>query len=146
MNQLENLYVASFHKRFQGRVAICVGYSADMIEIFPIVIEDEKMGALGMVAMAAISNEDLTSVHLLHLSAFRPRRGNGSKMIVMLCQKADQLSVTLSVNPIPMHNGKDTQVSSKTLIDWYGQYGFRGDTLLIRKPRRSFNLRLINCR
>jgi len=146
MSQPESLYVASFHKRFRGRIAICVGYSEEMVEVFPIVIEDENMKALGIVAMAAMSNEDIASVHFLHFSVFKPRCGNGSKMIVMLCQKADQLGVALSINPIPMPNGRDSQVSSQALIDWYGQYGFRGDTLLIRRPYKPFNLRLINCR
>ena len=95
MGQLENRFINCFHRRYPGRVAIGVAYSQDMREVFPIVIEDEQGTILGIVAMAAMANADLSSVHIFHLSVFEQRVGNGTKMLEILCRKADQLCVTL---------------------------------------------------
>jgi len=143
MTHRENHYVASFHKRFQGRIAISIGYSAEMVELFPIVIEDEQKRALGIVAMAAMSTAEGVSVHLYHFSAFQQRRGNGSKMLALLCKKADQLSVILTVDPTPSYNGKDLTISSRGLIGWYQKFGFRGETLLRRHPQKQAYLKVI---
>jgi hypothetical protein len=137
MGQQENRFLNSFYRRYPGRVAIGVAYSQDMLEVFPIVIEDAQGDILGIVAMAAMSNADISSVHIFHISVFRQKRGNGTRMIEILCREADKLSVVLSLSPIPTPNGEDHQISSRQLIEWYRQFGFRGGTLLSRQPQKS---------
>ena len=39
----ESRYVNCFCQRFPGRIAIGVGYSQEMVELFPIVIEDDQL-------------------------------------------------------------------------------------------------------
>ena len=136
MGQQENRFIECFYKRYPGRVAIGVAYSQDIREVFPIVIEDGQDNILGIVAMAAMTHADLSSVHIFHFSVFRQRRGNGTKMMEILCRKADKLSVVLSLSPIPSPNGEDHQINSRQLIDWYHQFGFRGESLLSRQPRK----------
>ena len=131
----ESLYVDCFYQRFHGRIAIGVGYSQEMAELFPIVMEDDQKKALGIVAMATLSNDDLNSVHIFHLSAFIQNRGDGTKMLRLLCSKADKLNVILSLSPIPTPNGEEHQIGNKQLIAWYRKFGFRGETLLCRKPK-----------
>ena len=133
----EDRFIECFYKRYPGRVAIGVAYSQDTREVFPIVIEDGQDNVLGIVAMAAMTHADRSTVHIFHFSVFRQRRGNGTKILEILCRKADQLSVVLSLSPIPSPNGEDHQISSRQLIDWYHQFGFRGETLLSRQPRKS---------
>lgn len=135
MGQHETRYIECFYSRFPGRVAIGVAYSQDLAEVFPIVIDDDRGNILGIVAMAAMTNDDMTSVHIFHFSVFRPKHGNGTRMLKVLCRKADQLNVTLSLSPIPSPNGEDHQITSRQLIGWYHKFGFRGDTLLSRQPQ-----------
>ena len=134
MGTNEERYVDCFYKRYQGRVAINVGYSQKMEEIFPFVLEDEQGKSLGIIAMAALLNEDITAVHIYHFSVFIQKCGNGSKMLTELCNHADSRNVVLSLSPIPSPNGRDDQIHSPQLISWYLKFGFRGDALLCRQP------------
>lgn len=131
----EDRYVDCFYKQYNGRVAIGVGYAQDMREIFPFVLEDDIGKSLGIVAMATLSNEQINSVHIFHLGAFKSRCGNGSKILNILCLKADELDVMLSLSPIPSPNGEAAQINSEQLIGWYRKFGFRGDSLLCRSPQ-----------
>lgn len=131
----EDRYVECFYAKYRGRVAIGVGYAQDMVEIFPFVLEDEGGNALGIIAMATLSNDQINSVHIFHLSAFMPNCGNGTKILEILCIKADRLNVTLSLSPIPSPNGKARQMNSVQLTRWYRKFGFTGDSLLCRIPK-----------
>jgi len=135
MGEQEDRYVRCFYDVYKGRVALSVGYGQNMVEIFPFVMVDDQGKALGIVAMTTLTREDMTSVHIFHLSVFKQRAGCGSVMLGILCRKADQLNVILSLNPIPSPNGMDAQISSRNLIVWYRKFGFMGDTLLSRQPR-----------
>ncbi len=137
MGQPEDRFIECFYQRYSGRVAIGVAYSQDMLEVFPIVIEDAQGNILGIVAMAAMTNDAISSVHIFHISVFRPRRGNGTRMLEIICCAADQFKVVLSLSPIPSPNGEDQQISSRQLIDWYRRFGFHGETLLSRQPQES---------
>lgn len=134
MGQQENRFLKSFYRRYPGRVAIGVAYSQDMLEVFPIVIDDEQGNTLGIIAMAAVTNAEMTSVHIFHFSVFRQRRGNGTRMLEIICRAADQLEVVLSLSPIPSPNGEDHQINDRQLIGWYHKFGFRGEALLSRQP------------
>lgn len=135
MGVQECRFLDCFYQRFPGRIAIGVGYSQEMMEIFPIVVEDAQNKALGIVAMATLSNDSMNSVHIFHLSVFNQNRGNGTKIIELLCKKADKLNVILSLSPIPAPNGENRQISNKQLLTWYRKFGFKGETLLCRKPQ-----------
>jgi hypothetical protein len=135
MGLQESRYVNCFYDRFPGRIAIGVGYNQEMMELFPIVVEDDQHNALGIVAMAALSTDDMQSVHILHLSVFLQNRGNGTRILDLLCEKADKLNVILSLSPIPSPNGEDHQINDKQLVAWYRKFGFTGETLLCRKPQ-----------
>jgi hypothetical protein len=134
MGQQENRFLKCFYTRYPGRVAIGVAYSQEMMEIFPIVIDDDQGNILGIVAMAAMANGSMASVHIFHFSVFRQKHGHGTQMLEVLCRQADKLNVVLSLSPIPSPNGEDHQINSRQLIDWYHKFGFRGDTLLSRQP------------
>jgi hypothetical protein len=131
----EDRLVEYFYEKFKGRVAIGVGYAEGLVEVFPLVLEDGAGNTLGSLAMAALSNERVTSVHIFHLNAFTGRCGHGSAILQLLCRKADQFSVTLSLSPIPAPNGTPDQISGRQLTDWYATFGFKGDGLLSRPPQ-----------
>jgi hypothetical protein len=135
MGLQENRYVASFYDKYKGRVAIGVGYGHNMVEIFPFLFEGDKGEALGIVAMAPLTGDEIESVHIFHLSVFRSNRGNGSIILKTLCLKADELGVTLSLSPIPTANGDAGLIDSRQLTRWYRTFGFRGDSLLCRLPK-----------
>jgi hypothetical protein len=135
MGQPEKRFLESLYRRFPGRVAIGVAYSQEMNEIFPIVIDDDQGNVLGIVAMAVMTHEQFVSVHIYHFSVFSPRNGKGTKMLNILCRKADRLNVVLSLSPIPSPNGEDHHMGSQKLATWYRQFGFEGETLLRRQPR-----------
>jgi GNAT superfamily N-acetyltransferase len=135
MGQRERRYVEGFYQRYSGRVAICVGYSQEMAELFPFVLEDGGGKALGIIAMAALTNEEMSTVHIFHFSAFKQWRGDGSKMLRHLCQTADRLSIILSLSPIPSPNGNNRLLDHQQLIAWYRKYGFKGESLLCRPPQ-----------
>ena len=136
MGQQESRFLNRFYRRYPGRVAIGVAYAQDMLEVFPIVIDDDRGDILGIVAMAAMTNAGMTSVHIFHFSVFHQRNGNGTQMLQILCREADKLNVVLSLSPIPTPNGEDHQINDRQLIDWYHRFGFRGETLLRRQPRK----------
>jgi hypothetical protein len=131
----EDRFVDCFYEKYRGRVAIGVGYGQDLMEIFPFVMEDDDGKALGIIAMATLSNEHMNSVHIFHFSVFHSRCGNGSKMLKILCLKADQLNIRLSLSPIPSPNGEPSQMNSEELSTWYRSFGFSGDSLLCRLPQ-----------
>lgn len=137
MGRQENLFVSSFYKRYPGRIAIGVAYSQEMVEVFPIVIDDDQGHILGIVAMAAMTDGHIDAVHIYHFSVFQQRYGYGSKMLDVLCRKADQLNVILSLSPIPAPNGETQPISSRQLIGWYHKFGFKGETLLSRQPQKT---------
>lgn len=111
MGQKEGEFVKCLYKRYTGRVAIRVGYSQGMEEVFPIVSEDGQGNLLGIVAMASMGHGGITSVHIYHYSVFSQRLGNGTKMLKILCRKADLLNVVLSLTPIPTPNGEENNIS-----------------------------------
>ncbi len=136
MGTREDQYIDCFYAKYKGRVALAVGYNQKMEEIFPIVIEDDNKKPLGIVAMATSQNKETSAVHIFHLSAFKSERGNGSKILRILCQKADRLNVTLSLSPVPSPNGKSNQINSAQLLAWYQKFGFNGNSLLRRLPKK----------
>jgi hypothetical protein len=125
MGQREERFVNGYYEQYSGRVAIGVGYAPGMVEIFPFVLEDRHGKALGIVAMAALSNERTTSVHIFHISAFEQKKGDGSRMMRNLCREADRSQVAFSP-PIPVASGRDRKISSSRLLEWYRQFGFSG--------------------
>lgn len=126
-------YVRYFYEKYQGRVAIGVGYANDLSEIYPLVFKNENKESIGIVAIDSIQNEERI-VYIYHLSVFESRFGNGSFILHELCDQADKFNVSLKVSPIVMPNGKDPSMATDQLIVWYKKFGFRGSSGLLRNP------------
>jgi hypothetical protein len=126
-------YVRYFYDKYQGRVAIGVGYTSDLSDIYPFVFQNEKEESVGIVAIDALPNEEKT-VYIYHLGAFESQCGSGSSILRELCEQADKFNVSLKVSPVVMPNGKSPSMATDQLIAWYKKFGFRGSSGLLRKP------------
>ena len=126
-------YVRYFYDKYQGRVAIGVGYTSDLSEIYPFVFQNEKNESVGIVAIDAIPDEERI-VYIYHLGAFESQCGSGSSILRELCEQADKFNVSLKVSPIVMPNGKAPSMAPDQLIAWYKKFGFRGSSGLLRNP------------
>jgi hypothetical protein len=132
----ENNYIKHFYEKYQGRVAIGVGYNENLTEIYPIVFQDSSGESIGIVALGVLSGEKEV-VHIYHLGAFITNIGKGSIILSELCHQADQYSVCLSVSAVSMPNGENDTMDSDLVEDWYKGFGFEGDSGLLRQARSS---------
>ena len=130
----EHHYVNFFYQKYEGRVAIGVGYNQDLSEIYPFVFEDTDGKSIGVVALGVIAHENITCVHIYHLGSFKNKRGNGGQMLQELCFQADKYQIILSLSPIFMPNGKNESMTSECLSKWYGRFGFKGSPQFKREP------------
>lgn len=130
----EQGYVRYLYERYQGRIAIGVGYDMDLVEIFPFVYECPKGNLLGIVALAAVQHESGPAVYIFHFSTFNPKHGNGRIMLGELCRLADYYQVVLCLSPFTLPNGNKEQMNSKKLRAWYVSYGFDGKFSFKREP------------
>ena len=130
----ENDYVNYFNEKYEGRVAIGVGYDQNLTEIYPFVFEDTDGISIGVVALGIFTHENTDFVHIYHIGSFKSNHGNGSQILQELCFQADKYQITLSLSPIFMPNGKNEPMSSEDLKSWYGRFGFRGNSKFRRKP------------
>jgi hypothetical protein len=131
----EDFYVDYFYDKYKGRVAIGVGFGKNLSEIYPFVFENKKGESIGIIGMATLSAEKNKMVHIFHLSAFKTKSGNGSKMLRELCRQADKFKIILSLTPFYSPNGEDDHISSEHLADWYRNFGFIRETALNRNPQ-----------
>ena len=134
MNQA-HAYVHYFYQKYRGRVAIGVGYNQDVSEIFPFVFENANGESIGIVALGVFAHGSIDYVHIYHIGSFKGRRGDGGEMLRELCDQADEHQIILSLSPIFMPNGKDESMSDEHLRQWYGRFGFSGDSPFKREPR-----------
>ena len=134
-------YVNHFYEKYRGRVALGVGYDQNVSEIYPFVFEDSDGRAIGIVALGVFSQENIDYVHIYHIGSFKGRRGNGGRMLRELCVQADKHQIILSLSPIFMANGKDESMSDDRLRQWYGRFGFRGDSPFKREPQLQNRVR-----
>ena len=130
----EHDYVNHFYEKYEGRIAVGVGYNQDLSEIYPFVFEDSAGNSIGIVALGAYSHEDINYVHIYHIGSFKANRGDGAQMLQELCFQADKYRIILSLSPIPMPKVKNESMSSKFLRKWYGNFGFKGRLHFIREP------------
>ena len=130
----EHQYVNFFYKKYEGRVAIGVGYNLDLSEIYPFVFEDTDGNSIGVAALSVYAHKNIDYVHIYHLGSFKNNRGNGNKMLEELCFQADKYQIILSLSPIIMPNGKNESLTSEGLREWYGRFGFKGCPQFKREP------------
>ncbi len=130
----EQDFVNYFYEKYEGRVAIGVGYDQNLSEIYPFVYEDIAGKSIGIVALGAYRRDSISYVHIYHIGSFRSSRGDGNQILRALCSQADKYEIILSVSPISMPNGKDEPMSDERLREWYGKFGFKGFSHFIRKP------------
>jgi hypothetical protein len=133
MNQ-EHDFVNYFYQKYEGRVAIGVGYGQDLSEIFPFVFEDTDGNAIGIIALGVHSDENINYAHIYHIGSFKNNRGDGSQMLQELCSQADKFRIILSLSPIFMPNGNSRPMSDEQLRSWYGRFGFMGSQPFSRDP------------
>jgi hypothetical protein len=127
-------YVKYFYEKYEGRVAIGVGYDQDLSEIYPFVFENKYGKSIGVVALGVYAHENINYVHIYHIGSFSSNRGNGSEILQELCFQADRYQIILSLSPIFMPNGKIEPMSTEQLMAWYGRFGFRGSSPFKREP------------
>ena len=132
----EHDYVKYFYKKYEGRVAIGVGYSQNLSEIYPFVFEDTDGNSIGVVGLGVYTHENISYVHIYHLGSFKSNRGNGNQILQELCFQADKYQIILSLSPIFLPNEKDAPMSTERLSSWYGRFGFRGSSPFKREPCR----------
>jgi len=130
----EHDYVNYFYKKYEGRVAIGVGYDQNVSEIFPFVFEDTNGKSIGVVALGVYTHDNINYVHIYHIGSFKSNRGNGSQILQELCFLADKYQIILSLSPIFMPNGKNEPMSTEQLKTWYGRFGFGGSSPFKRVP------------
>jgi hypothetical protein len=133
MNQ-EDDFVNYFYDKYEGRVAIGVGYDQNLSEIYPFVYEDIAGKSIGIVALGVYRRESTSHVHIYHVGAFKNNRGDGNQILQALCFQADKYQIILSLSPISMPNGKDEPMSDECLREWYGKFGFKGSSHFRREP------------
>ena len=132
--QPEKNYVEFFYDKFEGRVAIGVGYDQNLSEIYPFVFEDANGKSIGVVALGVYTHDEVNLVHIYHIGAFKSNHGNGSRILQQLCLQADKDQIILSLSPIFMPNGKNEPMSTEQLMAWYGRFGFKGGSPFRREP------------
>jgi hypothetical protein len=62
----EHDYVNYFYGKYEGRVAIGVGYDQDFSEIYPFVYESKTGKSIGIVALGVYRQESISYVHIYH--------------------------------------------------------------------------------
>ena len=132
----EHDYVSFFYNKYEGRVAIGVGYDQNLSEIYPFVFEDTEGKSIGVVALGVYEHENVKHVHIYHIGSFKNNRGNGSRILQQLCFQADKFQIILSLSPIFMPNGKNEPMSTEQLKSWYGKFGFKGSSPFKREPTK----------
>ena len=132
--QPEKNYVKFFYDKFEGRVAIGVGYDQNLSEIYPFVFEDADGKSIGVVALGVYTHDEVNLVHIYHIGSFKSNRGNGSRILRQLCLQADKYQIILSLSPIFMHNGRNEPMSTEQLMAWYGRFGFKDGSPFKREP------------
>ena len=130
----EQDYVDYFYEKYEGRIAIGVGYDQSLSEIYPFVFEETTGRAIGIVALSVYTHENIPQVHIYHMGSFKSHRGNGTKILEELCLHADKHQIVLSLSPIFMPNGKSIPMNDECLREWYGRFGFQGTSPFKRNP------------
>ena len=133
MTQEDN-YVNYFYEKYEGRVALGVGYNQNLSEIYPFVYEDIAGKSIGIVALGVYNQKSTKYVHIYHVGSFKNNRGDGSQILQALCFQADKFQIILSLSPISMPTGKDAPMSDERLREWYGNFGFKGSSHFRREP------------
>jgi hypothetical protein len=133
----EHAYVEYFYIKYQGRLAIGVGYDQSLSEIYPFVFEDTDGKSIGVVALGVITHDNINTVHIYHIGSFKSNRGNGSQILQELCFQADKYQIILSLSPIFMPDGKNEPMSTAQLRSWYGRFGFKGGSQFKREPCKN---------
>jgi hypothetical protein len=64
------------------------------------------------------------TVRLVSIRAFTPKQGAGTEVMEKLVELADQLGVTLGLDPVPYH--AQVKIPQRKLIQWYRRFGFTG--------------------
>ena len=130
-------FVSSLYDLHPGRVALSVAYGPGLTAIYPFVFEGQCKTAMGIIAMCVVDDGARETVHLYHISAFKPNLGHGTQMLKALCDAADHHQVPISLAPVPSPNGTSEILDEEQLVAWYGRHGFSGSGQLMREPTKT---------
>ncbi len=112
----EHDFMTYFYKKFEGRVAIGVGYDQNLSEIYPFVFEDTDGKSIGVVALGVYTIENMNYVHIYHLGAFENNRGNGSQILQELCFQANEYQIINLPLGIVINNSDDPQLVADRIV------------------------------
>lgn len=92
MNQ-EHDYVNYFYEKYEGRVAIGVGYDQNLSDIYPFVYEDIAAESIGIAALAVCRWESISYVHIYHIDSFKSSQRDGNQILQALCLQTDRYQI-----------------------------------------------------
>lgn len=132
-NMKERDFIKEFKSRFSGkldtskRMTVWPKPESD----FPFVVEDANK-KIGCVYLHYEYEMMPAMVWVMYLKAYEKGRGDGSRILKMLCDLADRKGVTLYLEPAP---DKKCLLEYSDLVAWYTSYGFKGKHVMIRQPK-----------
>lgn len=130
-------YVEFLYRCYPGRVPVVVGGTHGFGMVYPFVFEDSDGRAIGCVGCAWNKGADSDLVQIYHVNAFRPGRGDGTKILRGLCEQADRYGVRLTLMPQARWVGDEYPLEDDELRKWYRQFGFKGAGYLTRIVART---------
>ncbi len=68
-------------------------------------------------------------VWVMYLKSYQ--KGNGTKLLELICKEADAMDVKLYLEPAP---DNDSRMNFYDLVAWYRRYGFTGEATMVRIP------------
>lgn len=125
-------YVEFLYRRYSGRVPVVVGATLGFGMVYPFVFENSDGRAIGCVGCAWNEGQDPDLVQIYHVNAFKPKCGDGTRIVQELCDQADLHEVRLTLMSQPRWVNDEYPLENDELRQWYGLFGFEGRGYLTR--------------
>lgn len=123
-------YIKEFQSCFSGKKDRSKELHVTCGEDHPFVIE-EGGEEIGCAYLHYEPQMRPPMVWVMYLKSYHIGIGNGSKILKMLCDFADQKFVTLYLEPVP---DPGSCRDRSEIVSWYRRYGFEGDHTMKREP------------
>ncbi len=128
MGELE--FIKEFKSRFSGKLDRSKIIDLASGPSYPFLVEEEG-NAIGCMYLHFEPSMRPPMVWVIYLKAYGKRKGNGSKMLRMLCRFADEAGIRLYLESVADPGGP---LAGVQLVNWYKRYGFQGDVVMEREP------------
>lgn len=129
-------FVGAFLRRFPHRVPLMVGYTSPGGYLYPSVVDAEAL-PIGLVGCGWNEGGEDDLVQIYHVSALKGRQGDGTRVLRVLCDLADQVGARLYVQAEPLFGGAPDPYDTmdwRTLDAWYRRQGFSGSSGILIRP------------